>query len=416
MSAPGGASRATADRRGAVPPRLDRAKLLAARLRAADARPYLATALYALAVVVSDGVPTMGVDRHWRCYANPRFVAARGVEELAAVWVHEVTHLLRDHHGRGERLPPEYAGNPLRLNLAADCEINDDLAGDGLALPDGAVLPADVGLHPGGLFEEYARALPAYETVGWYECGSGAHGRRAPWEVGVPGDVSPMEAAAIRRHTAIAIRERGVGRGGGAGGWRRWADGELASTVDWRRLLRGAVRGAMGTAGGAVDYTYRRPSRRAPAVPGVLLPALYQPVPRVVVVIDTSGSVSDTDLAAALGEVTGVLRAVGLRGDRVTVLCCDAGAYAARHVSAAGQVELYGGGGTDLRAGLSAAARYRPDSTVVLTDGQTPWPDAAPPFRTVVGLLVPRARASAEDLAGAGVRVPGWARTVVLPV
>ena len=42
----------------------------------------------------------MAVDRHWRCYVSPGFVDRTPVEELAGVWVHEVSHLLRDHHGR----------------------------------------------------------------------------------------------------------------------------------------------------------------------------------------------------------------------------------------------------------------------------------------------------------------------------
>ena len=60
-----------------------------------------------------------------------RFVARTPVEELAGVWVHEVSHLLRDHHGRGDRLARERGltglGDRLRMNIAADCEINDDL-------------------------------------------------------------------------------------------------------------------------------------------------------------------------------------------------------------------------------------------------------------------------------------------------
>lgn len=48
-----------------------------------------------------------------------------------------------------------------------------------------------------------------------------------------------------------------------------------------------------------------------------------------------------------------------------------------------------GGGGTDLRTGFARALRTtpRPDVVVVLTDGQTPWPDTRPPCRTVVGLF-----------------------------
>src|SRR6185503_754989 len=76
--------------------RMDEGKLFAARLVAARARPYLAAALYALCPVASGRVPTMAVDRYWRCYVSPAFVAATPVAELAGVWVHEVSHLLRD--------------------------------------------------------------------------------------------------------------------------------------------------------------------------------------------------------------------------------------------------------------------------------------------------------------------------------
>lgn len=51
-------------------PSLDLDKLFAARLHAARARPYLATALFALHTVESRRVPTMAVDRHWRCYVS----------------------------------------------------------------------------------------------------------------------------------------------------------------------------------------------------------------------------------------------------------------------------------------------------------------------------------------------------------
>ncbi len=133
--------------------RLDRAKLLAARYRAAEARPYLASALYALTVVPSTGVATMGVDRHWRCYVSPAFVDRTPVAELAGVWVHEVAHLLRDHHGRAGRLPAADQRDHVRVNIAEDCEINDDLLADGLALPEGRMEPKLFGLPTGQLFE-----------------------------------------------------------------------------------------------------------------------------------------------------------------------------------------------------------------------------------------------------------------------
>jgi hypothetical protein len=52
----------------------------------------------------------------------------------------------------------------------------------------------------------------------------------------------------------------------------------------------------------------------------------------------------------------------------------------------AAQVELYGGGGTDMCAGLRwFIERTSPpiDLLVVVSDCQTPWPDDAPPFPVI---------------------------------
>ncbi|GAA4587510.1 VWA-like domain-containing protein [Planotetraspora phitsanulokensis] len=387
---------------------LDRVKLLAARYRAALDRPYLASALYALSVVPSTAVPTMAVDRRWRCYVSPGFVDATPVEELAGVWIHEVAHLLRDHHGRADRLPAAAHRDRLRVNVAQDCEINDDLVADGVALPEGRLVPGLFGLPPGLLFEAYLPRIPPQANV--HDCGSGAHGRSAPWDLrGAAGGIGPVEAGALRRTTAQAMRAHLRGRGDLPGGWRRWADQVLEPVVNWRRMLAGAVREAVAWAGGAVDYTYRRPSRRTPALRGVVLPSLRRPLPRVAVVVDTSGSMGQDDLAAAMAEVAGVLREVGIRGNRVTVLACDADVQAVSRVTDAAQVTLSGGGGTDMRAGIAAAlaAPDRPSVLIVLTDGLTPWPAEAPSCR-VICVLIGADHSGPPD-------PPAWAETVRVP-
>ncbi|MBT2405185.1 MULTISPECIES: VWA-like domain-containing protein [unclassified Streptomyces] len=386
--------------------RLDRAKLLAARYKAAEARPYLASALYALTVVPAAGVRTMGVDRHWRCYVSPAFVEATPVTELAGVWVHEVAHLLRGHHERADLLPAADQSDPVRINIAQDCEINDDLLADGLALPAGRMEPKLFGLPTGGMFESYLPAIPATPPHA-VDCGSGAHGTPMPWELGEgegPARLSPVEADALRRQTAQAMRAHQRTRGSLPAGWQRWAEELLEPTVDWRRALSGAVREAAAWAGGAVDYTYRRPSRRTPAMGGrVVLPSLRRPLPRVAIVIDTSGSMGEEELAAALGEVTGVLREVGVRGNRVAVLACDADVHAVTRVTSTEQVALAGGGGTDMRVGITAALAMpdRPNIVVVLTDGYTPWPDETPSCRLVAALIGADAP-----------QPPGWVETV----
>ncbi|HWS36173.1 MAG TPA: VWA-like domain-containing protein, partial [Actinoplanes sp.] len=369
-------------------------KLYAARLFAAEARPYLATALFALAPILSWRVPTMAVDRYWRCYVSPGFLTATPVEELAGVWVHEVSHLLRDHHGRGDRLAAAKdltgPGDRLRMNIAGDFEINDDVYGHGLPRPSGAILPGLLNLPSGKLMEEYLPMIamgPYLDRLVWLDCGSGADGGDRPWELG-PGGANALDAetqALVRYRVAHGI----IGRGDTPGGWRRWAERVVHPAQPWRQLLGNAVRSAVSAPGVGEDYFWNRPSRRASSLPRVILPSLRRRPPRVAVVIDTSGSVSDTDLGSALLEVAEISRAIGGRRDLVRVISCDAAAHITTPICDTEGITLLGGGGTDLREGFTKAMTTAPDVVVALTDGQTPWPSHRPACRTVVGLFPP---------------------------
>ncbi|MER5911376.1 VWA-like domain-containing protein [Streptomyces sp. NPDC001982] len=401
---------------------LDLDKLYAARLHAARVRPYLATALFALHVVESRLVPTMGVDRHWRCYVSPAFVARTPVEELAGVWVHEVSHLLRDHHGRSERVARQRGltgpAERLRMNIAADCEINDDVYGDGLARPEDAVYPQSLQLPEGELMEDYLRQFrlgPRTQLLSWLDCGSGADGLDREWDLGPDGahGLSEQEQDAVRFRVAQGITAR---PGSTPKGWRRWAEEAFHPPQPWRELLGAAVRSAASGSGAGEDYSYGRPARRSAGLPGVVLPSLRRRPPRVSVVIDTSGSVSDAELGSALLEVAAIGRAVGGRRDLVTVLSCDAAARVAHPLCRAEGIPLVGGGGTDLRTGFAQALRSQPqpDVIVALTDGQTPWPSTRPPCRTVVGLFPKRATDSWNDPDYVPDAPPEWARVVTI--
>ncbi|MEU9082070.1 VWA-like domain-containing protein [Streptomyces sp. NPDC048357] len=407
-----------------APGALDLDKLFAARLHAARVRPYLATALFALHTVESRRVPTMAVDRHWRCYVSPAFVDRTPVEELAGVWVHEVSHLLRDHHGRGDRYARAHGltgpGERLRMNIAADCEINDDAFGDGLVGPEDAVTPEALGLPTGRLMEEYLRRfrLSAHtESLAWLDCGSGADGLDREWDLGPDGahGLSAQERDAVRFRVAQGINGR---PGNTPQGWQRWAEEAFHPSQPWRDLLGAAIRSAVSGSGAGEDYSYGRPSRRSAGVPGAVLPSLRRRPPRVSVVIDTSASVSDAELGSALLEVASISRAVGGRRDLVTVVPCDAAARIVHPLCRGEGIPLLGGGGTNLREGFTKALRTgpRPDVIVVLTDGQTPWPDSRPPCRTVVGLF-PRGRTDQWDEENPDYvpdTPPEWARVVTI--
>ncbi|WP_432827714.1 vWA domain-containing protein [Dactylosporangium sp. CA-092794] len=404
--------------------RLDLDKLLAARLHAARVRPYLATALFALHPVESGTVPTMAVDRHWRCYVSPAFVDRTPLTELAAVWVHEVSHLLRDHHGRGDRYAQRHdrpgPAERLRMNIAADCEINDDSFDAALPAPPGAVVPARLRLEPGLLMEDYLEQFglgPYTAEWAWLDCGSGADGLERGWDLGPDGahGLTDAERDAVRFRVAEGIRGH---PGTAPRGWQRWAEAAFHPPQPWRELLGAAVRTAASAAGAGDDYTYGRPARRSTALPGIVLPSLRRRPPRVCVVVDTSGSVSDAELGSALLEIAAIARAVGGRRDLVTVVPCDAAAGRVVPLCRGEDLPLLGGGGTDLRAGFDRAltATPRPDVVVALTDGQTPWPATRPPCRTVIGLF-PRdtaGRWNEQNPDYVPPTPPDWARVVTI--
>jgi predicted metal-dependent peptidase len=388
--------------------------LAVARLWAAARFPYLATGLFGAQVIAAAEIGTVAVDDGWRLHADPVLIARWTPAQFGSVLVHHVSHLLRSH---GERAGP--AGvlpDQGRLWVrCADAEINDDLVPAGLDLPGTPVMPADLGAEDGLLAEQYFAAAapldhplsrPGAAAGGWLDCGSGADGVPRPWDAVGGSRLSPWQARLLVRQVAQDCIRHAREAGNVPAGLLRWADAVLEPAVDWRKALAAELRRAVADTAGAVDYSYRRPSRRASVAGSVVLPALRRPVPEIAVVCDTSGSMTEDLLAAALAEVEGLLRAVGL-ARQVRVLACDTAVAPARRVSSARQVELVGGGGTDMGAGIAAAdlLRPRPAITVVLTDGITPWPDRPPRgMRVVVGLL-------GEDAPDA----PDWARAVRVP-
>jgi predicted metal-dependent peptidase len=376
--------------------------LQAARVRASYQRAYFAPALFTLIPVKTDMIASMAVDSRWRLYYNDAWVAAHTVEENAAVLIHEVSHLLREHESRKHAAAVK---DETLWNTATDCEINDDLIAEGLPLPDDPPQPGNYGLKTGENAETYYRQLLKPAQSGdaaqgvqgsprlAHDCGSGAHGERRPWELpdddgspgGAPG-VDPVKAELVRRDCAQRVLDRSGDAGDAPLGWRLWARTVLAPKVDYMATIRHAVRKALRDSTlGRYDRTYRRPHRRQAAYGEFIMSSFYQPRPRPGFLIDTSASMQDTQLARAVAELGGLTRQLGYNTD-VVVACCDVVVHDVRKVFTAAQVQLYGGGGTDMSAGLRwfTEGKSGPiDLLVVVSDCQTPWPPETPPFPVI---------------------------------
>ena len=413
-----------------------------ARLWAAARAPYLARALFALQPVLVEarldedtGEPVADpafrafpTDTRWRVHLDPGTALATPVAEIGWWMLHHIGHLVR-HHAARAPAPPEGPSAPAAggreaarpWNRAADAEVNDDLESMGLTTPAGVVSPRGLGLPSGRLAEEYLSLIEVLDAAHRrggrpladpIDCGGAVDGiDDAPPGAGGPAPgLDDTERDLLELAVAREIETRSIRRATVPGGWRRWADRRLHPAVDWRAELGALLRRGVRRAAGRVDFTYARPSRRT-AGDGIVMPAMVGPDPDVALVVDTSGSITPAILTGFLTEITEILaRAAGPRR-RLRVICCDRRAHGVQTVRRAEDIELVGGGGTDQREGMSAALALhpRPDLILVLTDGQTPWPDRRPPVPVVIGLVEP----------GPGLRAeappPAWARTIPLP-
>jgi predicted metal-dependent peptidase len=117
----------------------------------------------------------------------------------------------------------------------------------------------------------------------------------------------------------------------------------------------------------------------------VYLPARHNDAMGEVVVIgDTSGSVTDTEINQIAGMVHRI--AENMRPERVRMVWADA-TVAGEQVFERGEpldFQPAGGGGTDMRVPLTHVEQYDPVVVVLVTDGCTPWPQHEPPYPLIV--------------------------------
>lgn len=223
------------------------------------------------------------------------------------------------------------------------------------------------------------------------DCGSGTDGNPREYDLGEDssdGSLDSTDAKTIREQVAQDIVDYDKGNPGQVpGGMVRDAIFVLNPQNDWRKEFSSSLRRIVASWSGNNVTSYTRISRRP--IPKVVMPGkvAFRP-PTVAVVLDTSGSMSQKDLGYVLGEVRSMLkrlRAVSPMPS-IKVINCDVMTTAVTEITNADDIDLFGGGGTDMRIGIEAAAHLSPvpDIIITATDGYTPFPKepVAPAIRT----------------------------------
>ncbi|MFO0647847.1 MAG: VWA-like domain-containing protein [Polyangiales bacterium] len=366
--------------------------------------PFFGHLLGAVVRAVDESTPTASVSlsgARVTLTVNPDFYlkTLRKGPERVAVLKHEALHLLFRHLFRVDRAKHD----PLVFNLAADIVVNQFIASP-WKLPDDAVTLAtfpDLKLEKDKPVEWYYERLRALaRELG--HCGGTArddglvasapksaealkrilgsprwHSDHDRWGAG--DDSEQKVAGTDLDRLVVQARDRAGQRGWGAlpNALRELITAAIerrAPKLDWKRALRLFSASARRT---RLMGTWQRQSRRYHTIPGIKVKRFQ----RMAVIVDTSGSISDGDLAEFFAEIHGMWR----QGAEVRVIECDA---AVQHVfDYRGRLpdKVGGRGGTSFDPAFKYLNDNRRagvwDGCVYLTDGVAPAPTIRPPCK-----------------------------------
>lgn len=292
-----------------------------------------------------------------------RSLRTRG--ERVAVLKHEALHLLLRHLIRYDARTHDR----FRFGLAADLVVNQ-LIGRWPLPSDGVLLPAFPGYPPDQPLEAYYERLSDPAAAGPDFLPDRWHSDHRHW--GLSDDPTALAMAEVELARLV---QQAVDRSGGQipGNLRAWIADLLASrqpATDWRRALRAFCASSSRTR--RVD-TLRRPSRRYGSFPGLRTRHRQ----RLVLALDTSGSVQDDELSRFFAEVDSLARL----GAEITVVECDTEIQRSYPWTGRPPAGIHGRGGTRFEPLLRwlHTLRWTPDACLYLTDGHGPAPITAPP-------------------------------------
>lgn len=268
-------------------------------LRTGWQHPFFLIPAQRITLRIDPATKTASIDTRGVVRWNPEFLDGLSDAELAGVICHEIMHALMNHAARrGSR-------DHTRWNKAADRAINHALATAGITLPTGALLP-DYGQADWTAEQLYDSEPESDDGDDGSEPGPGQGCGQNPADGDDDGDGEAMagDPPSERDWNETAAQAASMaGSGKGVGALVKTLERPPAR-VRWRDVLRGACARAV-AAHGHDDVSFSKPSKRSGAV---IFPGPIAHKALVAVAIDTSGSVPDDALEAALAEVCEISR------------------------------------------------------------------------------------------------------------
>lgn len=310
---------------------------------------------------------------------NPDFLGALSLDEIVGVFVHEIMHVINRHPLR-MALDIRYREQHIRWNQAADYSINPEIVNTGgMALPAGCLV--DMDRWPDELAEIIFEQLPEQKN----DDGSDSTMGSGPLDSDVrpypSQDKAELDAAENEVKQWVnsgAIKAQGVGQ---MTSYLRDKINKLTKvSIDWLTELSDLCEQIT-----ADDYSWSKPNRRY-IQQGLYLPIMEgRSLQDLMVFVDTSGSLSTSQLEQIMTEIQGIVMVFKLR---VVVVYYDT-QYRGCEIFDVDDVlspnwalHIKGRGGTNFEAAWDVLDRIddiEPAGIVFFTDCETSsWPAADP--------------------------------------
>lgn len=384
-------------------------------------RPFYSAVYEVMGKRESNSVPTVGVTTNELVY-NKEFMEKRDFNELIFIMLHEICHISLQHVARREGRDPTlwniaadlYSNSVLASEFNVEPGKNTGLSSTSIAMPEDCLYCSSINIHEDYTEKIYEELEKQGKENGYFsadgQSGNGQnsklfeftysgsdkdsnsrgygynYSRHSEFNItierqdqrfsdlidnGDSQESKQQQADKIVSDAVVRVEMSSSSYGNGAGGLYGFVKNMMKSEVDWRKLLRKYLIAATCT-----DSSFSRPDKRMyyqkQIYPGQV-PSDEHEIRGVKVCIDTSGSISDDDIAYFCGQVYQLTKQFKIDAELI---------YWDTSVESTGQftgykeferVSLIGRGGTDPAVVFnyfdSKQCKIKPVVTLMFTDG-----------------------------------------------
>lgn len=334
---------------------------------------------------------TMATDGK-RIFAGEKFVEEHTEAELAGVIAHEVLHKALLHVYRIGMRDPKLA------NIAADYVVNPIIIDAGMTLPKDRLIDEKYfGLSFPEVYEMLLQnakvvnvSFPSPPGDGEGDGNGGGEGENnemwggmVPPKGGDGKDASPAELNELEEEARISVSnaaEVAKSRGKLPASLEGFIEAIKKPKVDWKAYIQQWITGTRPD-----DFTWRKPNRKMLANHHVYMPTIRRSGAGVgLLSIDTSGSVSDSELQRYISEILGMIETVS--PEKIIIVQHDAVIQKVDTIEPGDEfkgLKISGRGGTCIQPSFDYAEKLDEpiDWMICFTDmGIGDWPSYPPNF------------------------------------